>query len=105
MINFRTDGGQTKAAESFQTLLKVEQGVEWANCRWVTVEHIEISVIFLSDQFSKSSLGFSGKIIESTLLHTSLVEHFNTVFVMELDNWVFAFEIFEWILSLNLKMK
>ena len=79
----------------------IQHSVKWSGSSWITVEHVEISVVFLFDETTKSLLSFSRKIFERRLLNSLLVKHLDTILEMELDYWGLALEVLERILLFN----
>ena len=80
---------------------RVEHGIEWSDSSWVTVKHVEISIILLSDKFSKSFFTFSAEVIKFTLLDSCCLKHLDSFFEVKLDNWLHTFEVLEWILCID----
>ena len=79
----------------------IQHSVKWSGSSWITVKHVEISVVFLFDEAAESLLSLSGKIFEWRLLNSLLVKHLDTILEMELDNWSLALEVLERILLFN----
>jgi len=77
-------------------VMRVNHSVEWTSVDGVSVQHIEISLILLTDKFSKNFLILSAKIFERVLSVSVLSQELNSVF--EAQSNIFAKEGLERIL-------
>lgn len=79
----------------------VDHSVEGTGVFGVAVKHVEICIVFLSYNFSKSFFCVSGKILKRFLLNTSLVQQFYALLKAYPNDWVSALEVLERILFVD----
>jgi len=78
----------------------VQHGIEWSSIGWISVEHVEISFILILDEFTQHFFISSIQVLKRLLSNSCILEHLDTLFEAELNNWGLALEIFEWVLLL-----
>lgn len=79
----------------------VDHSVEGTGVFGVAVKHVEISVVFLSHNFSESFFCFSGEVLKRFLLDSSLVQQFDAILEVYLNDGVSALEVLERVLVVN----
>jgi hypothetical protein len=75
--------------------------IEWSCRCWISIKHVEISIIFFSNYFTKSFFCFSRKVLKIRLINTCFMKKFHSFFEIKFYNWNFTLKIFERILLLN----
>ena len=82
-------------------VVRVQHRVEGADGGGVAVEHVEISIVFLLNKFSKCLLSLGRQIVKRLLLDAGFGEHLDALLEVKFEDWSLALEVFEWILLLD----
>jgi len=82
-------------------VLGVQHSVERSSANGVAVKHVEVSVVLLLDNATKSLLSLSAQVLELILLEAGISEHLHTFAEVDLDNGVCADEVVEGVLVVD----
>jgi len=82
-------------------VLRVKHGVEGTSIGGVTVKHVEVSVMFLSDETAESLLSLSRQILKRVLFDASFGKHLATCPKVDLDDRVGNLELLEGVLIVD----